>query len=375
MKKLFSFLAVIVAALMFMTSNGFAKEIKIGVVWPMTGPIASFGQMAWKGVQITKDMEPKTKDGATIKLILLDNKGDKVETANAVSRLITKDHVKAIIGAIASGNTLAAAPIAEKNRIPLLSSSATNPLVTKGKKYVSRVCFIDPFQGAVAAKYAINNLHAKTAAVVIDISQDYSVGLAKFFIDNFKKMGGKIVVKTSVQTEDQDFSAQVSAIKGKNPDIIYMPTYYQALALFARQARQFGLKQTILAGDGAESYSLLKVGGKAVEGVTFTTHYDPKATAGKVGKEFLAKFKKNYNVDPDAMAALGADAYLVMVDAINRAGGSNATSEAINKAIRSTKNFHGITGVLTLVNGDAVKSAVIRQVKDGKFVYVTTVNP
>ncbi len=375
MKKLLNILAVMIAALMFMSTGSFAKEVKVGVVWPMTGPIASFGQMAWKGAQIAQAMAPKTKDGATIKLILLDNKGDKVETANAVSRLITKNHVKAIIGAIASGNTLAAAPIAEKNHIPLLSSSATNPLVTKGKEYVSRVCFIDPFQGTVAAKYAINNLHAKTAAIVVDIAQDYSVGLAKFFVESFKKMGGKIVAKTFVQTGDQDFSAQISAIKAKNPDLIYMPTYYQEAALFARQARQFGLNQVIMGGDGLESDALLKVGGKAVEGVTFTTHYDPKATASKVGKEFLKKFKAKYKVDPDAMAALGADAYLVMVNAINRAGGSNASSEAINKAIRSTKNFHGITGVLTLVNGDAVKSAVVRKVKDGKFVYVTTVNP
>lgn len=375
MKRLLNVVAVALVALLLMVSSGFAKEIKVGVIWPMTGPIASFGQMAWKGAQIVKEMSPKTKDGSTIKLILLDNKGDKVETANAASRLIAKDHVKAIIGAIASGNTLAAAPIAEKNHIPLLSSSATNPLVTKGKEYVSRVCFIDPFQGAVAAKYAINNLHAKTAAVVEDIAQDYSVGLAKFFMKDFKKMGGKIVVQTFVQTEDEDFSAQISAIKAKNPDMIYMPTYYQAAALFARQARQFGLNQVIMGGDGLESDALLKVGGKAVEGLTFTTHYDPKATSGKIGKEFLKKFKAKYNVDPDAMAALGADAYLVMLDAINRAGGAKATSEEINKAIRSTKNFHGITGVLTLVNGDAVKSAVVRKVENGKFVYVTTVNP
>ncbi len=375
MKRFLNVVVVALVVILLMASSGFAKEIKIGVIWPMTGPIASFGQMNWKGAQIAKTMVPKTKDGATVKLILLDNKGDKVETANAASRLITKDHVKAIIGAVASGNTLAAAPIAEKNHIPLLSSSSTNPLVTKGREYVSRVCFIDPFQGSVAAKYAINNLHAKTAAVVVDIAQDYSVGLAKFFVKSFKKMGGKIVVQTFVQTEDEDFSAQISAIKAQNPDMIYMPTYYQAAALFARQARQFGLNQVIMGGDGLESDALLKVGGKAVEGVTFTTHYDPKATSGKIGKEFLKKFKAKYNVDPDAMAALGADAYLVMVNAINRAGGAKATSEEINKAIRSTKNFHGITGVLTLVNGDAVKSAVIRKVENGKFVYVTTVNP
>ena len=380
MRRLFGVVTFALFALFIISSTGFsskayAKEIKIGVVWPMTGPIASFGQMNWKGAQIAESMVPKTKDGTTLKLILLDNKGDKVETANAVSRLITQTHVKAIIGAVASGNTLAAAPIAERYHIPLLSSSATNPLVTKGKKYVSRVCFIDPFQGSVAAKYAINNLHAKTAAVVVDIAQDYSVGLAKFFVQSFTKMGGKIVARTFVQTGDQDFSAQVSAVKAANPDMIYMPTYYQEASLFTRQAKQFGLNQVIMGGDGLESDSLLKVGGKAANGITFTTHYDPKATSGKVGKEFLKRFKAKYKINPDAMAALGADAYLVMVDAINRAGGYKATSEQINKAIRSTKDFHGVTGILTIVNGDAIKSAVVRKVKNGKFVYVTTVNP
>jgi len=355
------------------SSSSFAKAVKVGVVLPMTGPIASFGQSDWKGIKIAASLEPTVLNGRKLKLILLDNKGDKVETANAVSRLIFKNKVSAVIGAVASGNTLSGAPIAEKAHVPMVTPASTNPLVTKGRKFISRVCFIDPFQGKVAAKYVYNNLHARTAAVIVDMAQDYSVGLARFFIKAFKKMGGKIVGNTFIQTGDQDFSAQIAVVKAHHPDVIYMPTYYQELALFARQARQFGLKQTIMAGDGASEEALIKVGGKAVEGLSFTNHFDPKAAVTPLGKKFVKLYRAKYHEDPSAMAALGADAYFVVANAINRAGSTNRIK--INKAIRATKGFKGVTGIITLVNGDPVKSAVIQKVKDGKFVYVTTVNP
>ncbi len=362
----------------FFVGSAYSKEIKIGVVMPMTGPVASFGQSSWHGIKIAKSINPTLKDGYTMKLILLDDKGDKVEAANAVSRLINKEHVKAIIGPLTSGDALSAGNIAEKANIPLLTHSATNPLVTKDKKYIARVCFTDPFQGKVAAKYARSNLKAKTAAVIIDIAQDYSVGLAKFFMKNFEAMGGKVIAKTFVQTGDSDFAAQIALIKAKNPDIIYMPCYYQALALFARQARQFGLKQTILAGDGASEVALIKVGGKAVEGLTFTTHFDPKAAVTGLGKKFIKAYKKKFKEIPSTLAALGADGYFIMANAINRAiEKKELTSEGINKAIRSTKNFKGVTGVITInpKTGNAIKSAVIQKVKNGKFVFVTVVNP
>ncbi len=377
MKRFLHILAVALVSFMFMASSSFAKEVKVGVVWPMTGLVAAFGQSAWKGAKVAQSMEPTAKDGSKIHLILLDNKGMKVETANAVSKLITEDHVKAIIGAITSSNTMAGAPIAERNKIPMLTSSATNPLVTKGKKYVSRVCFIDPFQGEVAAKYIWNTLHAKTAAVMIERDQDYSVGLAHAFIKAYKKLGGKIVSVNFFQSTDQDYSAQISTIKEKNPQVIYMPSYYQEISLFARQARQYGLKQTIMAGDGAEAEALLKIGGKAVNGVTFTTHFDPHAAATPLAKKFLKLFNEKYKSSPDAMAALGADAYFVLVNAINKAGGYKATPKKINYYIRHTKDFKGVTGVITIdpKTGNAIKSAVIRKVENGKFVYVTTVNP
>jgi len=377
MKRLLSSLVAVLVAMSFLASASFAKEIKIGVVWPMTGLIAGFGQNAWKGLKLAQSLKPATKDGCKIHPILLDNKGDKVETANAVSKLITQEHVKAIIGAIASSNTLAGAPIAEKNKIPMLTSSATNPLVTKGRKYVSRVCFIDPFQGSVGAKYAYNNLHARTAIVMLEKDQDYSVGLAHSFIEAFKKLGGKILKVEFFQSTDQDYSAQIADIKAKNPDVIYMPSYYQEISLFARQARQYGLKQPILAGDGAENETLIKIGGKAVEGVTFSTHYDPKAASTEFSKKYLKLYREKYHEDPDAMAALGADAYFVLVNAIDNAGGCNATPDKINYQIRHTKGFEGVTGIINIdpETGNAIKSAVIRKVENGKFVYVTTVNP
>ena len=257
-----TFFAVILLFGAMASSNSFAKTVKIGVVLPMTGPIASFGQSAWKGVGLAKSMQPTVLNGRKVRLILLDNKGKKVGTANAVSRLIYQNKVRAIIGAVASGNTMAGAPIAEKAHIAMLTPASTNPLVTEGRKYISRVCFIDPFQGKVAAEYVYNDLHAKTAAVVVDMAQDYSVGLARFFIKTYKKLGGKIVVETFMETGDSDFSAQVQVIKAHHPDVIYMPTYYQSLALFARQAREFGLDAPIMAGDGASEEALIKVGGK-----------------------------------------------------------------------------------------------------------------
>ncbi len=377
MKRFLNILAVALVSFMFMATSSYSKEVKVGVVLPMTGLVAAFGQSAWKGIELAQSMEPTAKDGTKIHLTLLDNKGTKVGTANAVSKLISSNHVKTLIGAITSSDTMAGAPIAERHHIPMISSSATNPLVTKGTKYISRACFIDPFQGAVAAKYVYNNLHKKTATVMIERDQDYSVGLAHAFIKAFKKLGGKVVSVAFFQSTDQDYSAQISTIKAKNPEVIYMPSYYQEIALFCRQARQYGLNQPVLAGDGAEADALIKIGGKAVNGVTFTTHFDPHAAATPLTTKFVNLYNKKYKQNPDAMAALGADAYFIVLNAVSKAGGYKATPKKINYYIRHTKNFKGVTGVINInpKTGNAIKSAVIRKVVNGKFVYVTTVNP
>ncbi|MGC8616181.1 MAG: ABC transporter substrate-binding protein [Desulfurella sp.] len=349
-----------------------SNTIKVGVVYSMTGPVASFGQSAWQGLQVAKEIMP-TALGKKIDLILVDDQGDKVQAANAVNKLIYDNKVDAIIGPLISGNVMSATPIVEKAKIPLITPTGTNPLLTEGKNFISRACFIDPFQGKVAAIYAVKDLHAKTAALVIDSAQDYSVGLAKFFEENFKKLGGRIVAKTFIQTGESNFSAQIASLKPANPQIIYMPCYYQEIALFARQAREFGLKQPILAGDGAAEAALIKVGGAAVNGLTFTTGFAPEAIKTPLGKKFEQAYQAKYHKLPDNFAALSADAYFMLVNAIDRAKSDNPVK--INTALRATKNFQGVTGNITLVKGDAIKPAVIEKVENGKFVYVTTINP
>ena len=249
--------------------------VRIGVYLPMTGGVASFGQMEWAGIQTANAMKP-TVLGRKVELFLVDTKSDKIEAANAVSRLIEKNKVSAIIGEAISGNTLAGGPIAEKARIPMVSPTATNPLVTQGKKYVFRVCFLDTFQGEAAARFAFHNFKARRAAVLTDKSQDYCVGLAEFFKKAFVKMGGKIVAESFCQGGDQDFSAQLSTILAAKPDVLFIPNYYTEDALIARQAKELGLNVPIFGSDGAQTPELIQIGGPAVEGIHFIGHFHPQ---------------------------------------------------------------------------------------------------
>ncbi len=373
MKKLSLFLVIALLVLSFGSISFAAEEVKIGVILPMTGAVAAFGQMTWEGIELANELRP-TVLGKPVKLILLDNKSDKVEAANTASRLIEKEHVVAAIGAVASSNTLSAAPIFEKAKVPLITPASTNPLVTQGRKFIFRACFIDPFQGQVAAKFAINNLKAKKAAILVDIAQDYCVGLANFFEKNFKAMGGEIVSKTFCKTGDQDFSAQLTTIKAKNPDVIYIPNYYTEDALIAKQAREMGITAPLLSGDGAQAPQLIEIGGKAVEGMYYTTHFNEKAVNTELGKKYVEVYHKKFNKSPNALGALGFDAYYILLDAIERAG--NLDPIKIRDGIAATKDFKGVTGTITIdEHGNAVKSAVIETVKNGKFEFVTVVNP
>jgi branched-chain amino acid transport system substrate-binding protein len=351
-----------------------ADTIPVGAYLPITGPVAAYGQMGWKGVTVANKMTPEVL-GKKIDLKLVDTKSDKVEAANAVSRLIEKEKVIAIIGEMISGNTIAGSDYAERNEIPMVSPTATNPIVTQNKKYIFRVCFIDPDQGRIAAVLAKDRLNAKTAALIYDISQDYCVGLANFFKKEFTKGGGKIVSETKFKTGDKDFTPQVSSIKAAKPDIIYAPIYYTECALIAKQAREEGLDIPILAGDGAQAPELIELGGKAVEGVYLTAHFHKDMIANERGKEFQKLFKKeSEGKELSAFEAMGADAYFVLVDAIKRAG--EADPKKIREALASTKDFKGVSGNITLKdNGNAVKSMVINKVEGGKFVYVTTIDP
>lgn len=256
----------------------------------------------------------------------------------------------------------------------MISPWATNPVVTQGKKWVFRACFIDPFQGYVGAKFARENLKAKNAAVLIDISQDYCVGIANFFMKNFTKMGGKIASKLHYNTGDLDFTAQLTAIKNSKPDVLYCPGYFKELALIAQQAKEVGLDVPILAGDAAQADELIKIGGKAVEGLSFTTHFDEKGVTTESGKKFVKAFRAAYpGVTPDSVSALSYDTYNILLDAIERAGSTD--KEKVRAELENTKNFQGVTGVMTMKNHDMVKPAVILTVKDGKFQWLATVQP
>ncbi len=374
MKKVLS----VAAAAVLISSALVAKEVKIGVVLPLTGPIAAFGQTSKGGLDIAYAQNHKLKNGDTVKLIVLDDRGDKVEAATATKRLIDKNHVTAILGEVASSNSMAMAPVAENAKTPMITHASTNPRVTKGKKFVTRACFIDPFQGAVAANYALGK-GLKTAVIVTDTKQDYSVGLSKAFRKAYTKGGGKVLKTVYINSGDKDFNAQVSTIKSLHPDIIDFTGYYPEGALLARQARAVGVKAPFIGGDGVGFPELIKIGGKASEGFMYTDHFNEAAATSPEAKAYVDAFHAKYHKAADSMGALAADAYGMILVAMNKcidAGKAPTDKVCVNTNLRNTKNYHGITGIINIdKNGNAVKSAVVNVVKNGKFAYLTTVNP
>jgi branched-chain amino acid transport system substrate-binding protein len=369
---------IFIAAALALTLGSFSRPVpaqdfvRFGAYLPMTGGVAAYGQMEWKGIEIAKSMEPEIL-GKKIEVVREDTKSDSIEASNSVSLLVDMK-VAGIIGEAISANTMAGNSISEKAQIPDVSPTSTNPLVTQGKKYAFRACFIDPFQGEVAARFAQNNLKAKTAALIIDHSQDYSVGLGNFFEKEFEKLGGKVVSKTFIQTGDQDFSAQLSSIQASEPDLIYAPVYYTEDALMAKQARDLGMKTPIMTGDGAQADQLIQIGGKAVEGMYLTGHFHKDAVTTGRAREFMDIYEAQYKEDVNAFVALGADAYFLLVDAIRRAGSTEGP--VVRNALADTKDFKGVSGSLTMgPDGNPLKSVVINKVENGKFVYVTTVSP
>ncbi len=332
--------------------------------------------MTVEGIKLAHE-KVNTVLGKKIELVIADNKSDKVEATNAVSKLIDKDKVVAIIGSYGSSLSMAAGDVVKEAKVPAVGCSPTNPLVTLNNDYYFRVCFIDPFQGTVMANYAVNELGAKTAAIIQDVQQDYSVGLSAYFKEAFIKLTGSessIVGEASYNTGDQDFSAQLTNIRSLNPDVIFAPGNYGESALLIKQARDLGITTPILGGDTWESPEFLEIGGAAVEGIVYSTHFTSEAPVTEVSETFLKEYKEKYGKDANAFAALGYDAYMVIIEAIEKAG--SADPVAIRDKIAETTNFIGATGIITLdENGDAVKSAVINKVENGEFVYLTTVDP
>lgn len=353
-----------------------SEVIKLGVFEPFTGPNASGGELTFEGIELAFE-EVGEVLGKKIELVKVDNKSDQVEASNAAQRLVDKDKVNAVIGSYGSSNSIAGGVVFKAAMIPAVGCSPTNPAVTKGNEYYFRVCFIDPFQGTVMANFAVNNLKAKTAAVIKDVSSDYSVGLVKFFTDAFVAANGEdsIVAEASYKTGDQDFTSQLNNIKQANPDVIFLPGNYGECALMIKQARDLGIEAPMLGGDTWESPDFISIGGENInKEVYFSSHFTAEQPVNDVSKEFLEKYKAKFNKESNAFAALGYDAYMVIIDAIERA--KSADPQAIRDALAQTENFIGATGTITLdAEGDAVKSAVINKVEDNNFIYLTTVEP
>ncbi len=349
--------------------------IKVGEFASLTGSEATFGQSSHQGTQLAVDDLNAAGGllGKKIQLLTEDDQSQAGQPATVVRKLISRDGVVAILGEVASSRSMEAAPICQQNKIPMISPSSTNPKVTETGDYIFRVCFIDPFQGTVMANFGRKTLKLKTAAVLADVKSDYSLGLAKFFKEGFAADGGKIVVEQNYSAGDKDFNAQLTAIKAENPDGIFVPGYYTEVGLIALQARQLGFTGPIFGGDGWESSSLVPIGGKALEGCYFSTHYSPEDTSPAV-QDFVKRFRAQHNETPDAMAALGYDSAMILADAIKRAGSADGAKVAA--ALAATKDFAGITGRITIdPNRNASKPAVILTIKDGQFKYVETIAP
>ncbi|MBP6467398.1 MAG: ABC transporter substrate-binding protein [Fusobacteriaceae bacterium] len=383
MKKIISL--TVASLLMILALVGCGKKespadsnvIKIGVFEPVTGANAGGAKWEIEGIKLANKLYPEVL-GKKVELVIVDNKSDKVEAANAASRLVDKENVNAVIGSYGSSLSIAGGEIFKNAKIPAVGASCTNPMVTLDNEYYSRVCFIDPFQGTVMANYAFGKLNAKKVAIVQEVSNDYAVGLAKFFTDSFKKLTGddkSIVAVANYNTGDTDFSAQLTNIKALNPDVIFAPGNFTESAALTKQARELGITAPIIGGDTWETQEFIDIGGKAVEGAIFSTFFDAAKPATSETEKFIAEFKKAFpDKEPAGVSALGYDAYLLIIDAIKRA--NSADPEKIKEAINQTKDFMGASGIVTLdENRNAIKSAVIKQVKNGKFEYLDTVNP
>lgn len=353
-------------------------KIWFGHVASLTGSEATFGDSTDKGVRLAVE-ELNASGGVRGKQLdvkTYDNQGKPEESAIAADRLIVQDRVAVLLGEVASTRSLAMAPKADAYKVPMISPASTNPKVTKEgdrtRPFVFRVCFIDPFQGTVMAKFA-KEKGIERVAVLREVTSDYSVGLADFFLSKFKELGGTIVDDQSYKDTDQDFKAQLTAIKAKRPDAIYIPGYYTHVALIARQARELGIKVPLMGGDGWDSSKLFEIGGAAVEGSFFSNHYSPEDPSPRI-QEFVKRYKERYGAVPDSFAASGYDAARVAADAVGRA--KDLSGDAIREALAATKGFPGVTGTITLdEHHDAVKPAVVLEVKGGRAQYVATVPP
>ena len=373
-KTLFSALALgLLCAVPFAS----AQDILVGEYASLTGSEATFGINSDNGVQLAlQDINNAGGVlGRKIKLIVEDDQSKPSQASSAVEKLISSDKVVAVLGEIASSRSLEAAPICQRAKIPMISPGSTNPTVTQTGDYIFRVCFIDPFQGTVMAKFALDTLHAKKVAVLSDVTSDYSKGLSQYFTEYYKSHGGQIVIERSYSGggKDKDFRAQLTAIRDAHPDAIFVPGYYTEAGLIGKQAHVLGLKVPLLGGDGWDSPKLAEIAGSALDGCYFSTHFsaaDKSPTVQKFVKDYQAKF----SALPDGMAPLGYDAMMILADAIKRAGTTDG--DKVRAALAQVKDYSAVTGNISIDDKrNATKSAVVLQVHGKDNAFVASVAP
>jgi branched-chain amino acid transport system substrate-binding protein len=349
---------------------------KVGEIASLTGKEAAFGQSSHKGTVLAFEELDRLGGvlGKKLELVSEDNQSKAGESATIAKKLISRDKVVALLGEVASSRSLEMAPIAQASHIPMISPSSTNPKVTETGNYIFRVCFIDPFQGVVMAKFAKDTLKVRKVALLTSVSSAYSVGLAKYFRERFLADGGAVAIEQKFSEGDKDFKAQLTAIKAAGVEGIFVPGYYTEAALICKQAKDLGLDLPLFGGDGWEAPQLIEIGGTAVEGAYYSTHYSPENQTPLV-QDFVKKFRARWNGEtPDAMAALGYDSAMVLADAMKRAASTEPAK--LRDAIAATKDYPGITGNTTIdAQRNATKAAVVITVKNGQFKFVEAVAP
>ena len=358
--------------------SGCAKKSSsplVGVFLALSGPQADFGRTTRDGIELAKDQINGSGGigGQNLELAIEDDRGDSQEARTVVTKLVDQQGVIAVMGDVASSNSLNAAPVCQERKVPMITPSSTNPEVTKRGDYIFRVCFIDTFQGYVMAKFTSTDLKAKRAAILWDKSSDYSTGLHDVYQKEFVAMGGQIVADITYKQGDPDFSSQLTNIRAANPDVIFLPGYYTEVSLIARKARELGIKVPICGCDGWTSPELIKNAGTALEGCYFSDHYSPESTEPTVQK-FVNAFKAKYGHEPNSLAALGYDTTWILAQAMKKA--DSLDPQKIRDEIARTKDYPGVTGRISL-NSDrnAIKPAVVLRIAGDKFKYVTTINP
>ncbi len=356
-----------------------AQEIRLGVNAEISGPKPTVGDSCRKAAELLAAQVNQAgglKVGEKkypIKLFIEDNEDKPESAAAAAQKLISQNEVLAILGPNASGNAIPAARICEDAGVIMITPWSTNPKTTEGKKFVFRACFIDDFQGQVMAKFARDQIKAKTAAVLYDVASEYNKGIAEFFKKFFEAAGGKVVAFQSYTKGDKDFSAQLTAIKAAKPEVLFLPNYYDEVPLQVQQARRLGLTLPIIGSDSWGSQELLRLGGKDLEGAFFSTHYAPDI-ATPAAQKFIKDYETKYGKKPDDVAGLTYDAGRLLLAAITQAGSLDRAQ--VRQALASIQEFEGITGKMQFKGTcDPAKSAVIIQIKDGKFVYFASVAP